>query len=89
MSARLTDTSQAENTEDKEIEKELESKAKQTIEKDKKKKARTEFEKLKLEEVRKLDSALRKFRIPIVLLERLKKEFDDSHYLSNEMGKAV
>jgi hypothetical protein len=42
-----------------------------------------------MEELAKLDADLRKFRIPIVLLERLKKEFDESHMLSNELGKTV
>lgn len=40
-------------------------------------------------EIAKLDADLRKFKIPVVLLERLKKEFDESHSLSNELGKTV
>lgn len=88
---RLTETSQPENNanEEKEMAKELEDKAKQTIEKAGKNQSTTEFERLKLEQLKKLDADLRRFKIPIVLLERLKKEFDDSHYLSNEIGKSV
>lgn len=48
-----------------------------------------QFEKYKEDEIHKLDKELKQFKIPIVLLERLKKEFDDSHYLSNEIGKPI
>lgn len=65
----------------------MENQAKQVLAKAKRDDA--EFQRLKLEELRKLDKDLRKFKIPIVLLERLKKEFDDSHFLSNEIGKSV
>jgi hypothetical protein len=30
---------------------------------------------------------LKKIKIPIVLLERIKREFDESHALSNIIGK--
>ena len=48
-----------------------------------------QFQKIKQEEITKFDRDLKKFKIPILLLERLKKEFDDSHFLSNEIGKSV
>ena len=47
------------------------------------------FDKYKELEIQKLDKDLKQFKIPIVLLERLKKEFDDSHFLSNEIGKPI
>jgi hypothetical protein len=34
-----------------------------------------------------LDKSLKKIKIPIVLLERIKREFDESHALSNIIGK--
>lgn len=49
----------------------------------------SEFVQIKMTEIAKLDADLRKFKIPVVLLERLKKEFDESHSLSNELGKTV
>lgn len=37
------------------------------------------FEDLKLNEIKSLDKSLKAIKIPAILLERLKKEFDDSH----------
>ena len=45
------------------------------------------FELIKTREIIKLDSGLKEIRIPVILLERLKKEFDDSQHLSDIMGK--
>ena len=45
------------------------------------------FELIKTNEIIKLDSGLKEIRIPVILLERLKKEFDDSQHLSDIMGK--
>lgn len=59
------------------------------MENHKSKKNAKEFDKIRLAQVRQFDQELKSFKIPIVLLERLKKEFDESHSLSNEMGKTV
>lgn len=40
------------------------------------------YEQVKVYELRKLDSKVKKIKIPDVLLERLKQEFDESHKLS-------
>jgi hypothetical protein len=37
---------------------------------------------MKEDAIKKLDSQLKAVKIPRILLERLKKEFDDSHSLS-------
>jgi len=42
----------------------------------------TKFDIEKQKEIEKLDKSLKNISIPVILLERLKKEFDDSHYLS-------
>ena len=41
----------------------------------------------KLEVIRRFDSQLKLISMPKILLERLKKEFDDSHSLSSQFGK--
>ena len=37
--------------------------------------------------VKEFDKQIKQIRIPKILLERLKKEFDDSHSLSSQFGK--
>ena len=40
------------------------------------------FDALKLKEIKKLDQSLKNIKLPIFLLERLEREFGDSHNLS-------
>tara|TARA_B110000285_G_scaffold232249_1_gene302874 strand:- start:67 stop:240 length:174 start_codon:yes stop_codon:yes gene_type:complete len=47
-------------------------------EKSKEKQAPKTFKDIKREEIFKFDKQLKSIRIPAILLERLKKEFDDS-----------
>mmetsp|Transcript_18683 Transcript_18683/g.31949 ORF Transcript_18683/g.31949 Transcript_18683/m.31949 type:complete len:306 (-) Transcript_18683:36-953(-) len=49
--------------------------------------AEREFEDQKTQALRKLDGQLKAVKIPKILLERLKKEFDDSRNLSVQFGK--
>lgn len=45
------------------------------------------YNEIKQKEIKMLDKSLRSIKIPAILLERLKKEFDDSHLLSSLIGK--
>jgi hypothetical protein len=45
------------------------------------------FSEWRARELQRFDSGLTRIKIPIILLERLKKEYDDSHELSKVLGK--
>ena len=46
-----------------------------------------EIKQLKLKVIMDFDTQMKQVNIPRILLERLKKEFDDSHSLSTQFGK--
>ena len=54
---------------------------------EKKKEVKKTFEEVKRIELAKFDKHLKSIKIPAILLERLKKEFDDSFSMSNVVGK--
>ncbi len=43
----------------------------------------------KAKQIKDLDDSMKRVKIPGILLERLKKEFDDSHSLSTQFGKSL
>ena len=43
----------------------------------------------KISAIKELDQQLKQIKIPSILLDRLKKEFDDSHSLSTQFGKSL
>ena len=45
------------------------------------------FEKVKQDEIRLFDQHLKIIKMPSMLLERLKREFDESHNISERLGK--